>query len=406
MPRFEPFTGILYAAADGALDDLVAPPYDVISPERRASLAARHPHNAVHVDLPVAEGDRSPYEVAAELFGRWQRDGVLVRDASPAFYTYRMDTRDESGRELHTLGVIGALELSRPGEGDVLPHEHTTPKAKSDRLEMLRATRANLSPIWGLSPAPGLTELLRDSKLVGEWSASDGTRHQLGRIDDPARIDAIRAVVAGAPIVIADGHHRYETSLVYRDESRARTTGDAGEAELTMMLVVELVEDELTVLPIHRLISGLPVGFDLAAGLEPWFDVTDAGPLVGGADGSDGVADIARRMADAGALCLVLADRALFLVPRPEAMAGVRDLDSSRLDAALAGLPPHELTFQHGVHNIVERVQRREAQAGVLLRPVRVAQINEIAEGGERMPPKSTYFHPKPSTGAVFRSFD
>jgi hypothetical protein len=173
-----------------------------------------------------------------------------------------------------------------------------------------------------------------------------------------------------------------------------------------MMLVVELVEDELTVLPIHRLIGGLPAGFDLAAGLEPWFEVTDAGPLAGGAEGSDGIADIARRMADAGALCLVLADRALFLVPRPEAMAGVRDLDSSRLDVALAGLPLHELTFQHGVHNIVERVQRREAQAGVLLRPVRVAQINEIAEGGERMPPKSTYFHPKPSTGAVFRSFD
>ena len=111
-------------------------------------------------------------------------------------------------------------------------------------------------------------------------------------------------------------------------------------------------------------------------------------------------------MADEGALCLVLPDRARFLVPHQDKMQGVRDLDSSRLDAALAGLPPHELTFQHGVENIVERVRRREAQAGVLLRPVRVAQINEIAEGGERMPPKSTYFHPKPSTGAVFRSFD
>ena len=397
MPRFEPFTGIRYAPGDGALDDLVAPPYDVISPERRAQLAARHPHNAVHIDLPVGDGGRSPYEVAAELFGRWQRDGVLVRDATPAFYTYRMDSTDESGRELHTLGVIGALELSRAGEGDVLPHEHTTPKARSDRLEMLRSTRANLSPIWGLSPAAGLTDLLRDSKVVGEWSASDGTRHQLGRIDDAERVDAIRAVVARAPIVIADGHHRYETSLAYRDESRARSMGSAGDAELTMMLVVELVEDELTVRPIHRLISGLPLDFDLVAALETWFEVTDAGAIED---------SIANRMSDEGALCLVLPNRALFLTPRPEAMAGVRDLDSSRLDVALAGMPPHELTFQHGVHHIVERVQRREAQAGVLLRPVRVAQINEIAEGGERMPPKSTYFHPKPSTGAVFRSFD
>jgi uncharacterized protein (DUF1015 family) len=397
MPRFEPFTGIRYAAGDGPLDDLVAPPYDVISPERRAQLAARHPHNAVHVDLPAADGDRSPYEVAAELFGRWQREGVLVRDATPAFYTYRMDTTDDTGAERHTLGVIGALELSRPGEGDVLPHEHTTPKAKSDRLEMLRATRANLSAIWGLSPASGLTDVLRDAEVLGSWTGSDGTRHELGRIDAPDRVAAIRSLVAGAPIVIADGHHRYETSLQYRDECRARTTGDAGDAELTMMFVVELDEGELTVLPIHRLVSGLPHDFDLPAALEPWFELRDAGEVD---------ATITARMAAEGALCLVLPDRALLLVPRAEKMAGVRDLDSSRLDAALADLPVHELTFQHGVDNIVERVRRREAQAGVLLRPVRVAQINEIAEGGERMPPKSTYFHPKPSTGAVFRSFD
>jgi uncharacterized protein (DUF1015 family) len=398
MPRFEPFPGIRYAPEDGALDDLVAPPYDVISPERRAKLAAGHVHNAVHIDLPVAERGRSPYELAAELFGRWQREGVLVRDPLPAFYTYRMESEDESGRPRRTLGVIGALELSRPGEGGILPHEHTTPKAKTDRLELLRATRANLSPIWGLSPARGLTDLLRDAEIVGRWTASDGTRHELGRIDDPTRIDEIRSLVATAPIVIADGHHRYETSVAYRDECRARSaTGDAGGAELTMMLIVELVEDELTVLPIHRLITGLPHDLDIAAAFEPWFSMHDAGAIDG---------DIAQRMDEAGALCLVLPDRAFFLVPRPEKMRGARDLDSSRLDVALAGLPRHELTFQHGVDNVVSRVRRREAQAGVLLRPVRVAQIAEIAEGGERMPPKSTYFHPKPSTGSVFRSFD
>ena len=405
MPRFEPFPGIRFAVgapplADARLDDLVAPPYDVISPERRAELAARHRYNAVHIDLPEADGNRSPYEVAAELFGRWQREGALVRDAEPAFYTYQMDGEDEAGRPRRTLGVIGALELSRPDEGQVLPHEHTTPKAKSDRLEMLRATRANLSPIWGLSPAAGLTDLLRDAEIIGRWTGSDGTRHELGRITDPATVDAIRAKVASAPVVIADGHHRYETSLAYRDECRARggVSGDAGGAELTMMFIVELVESELTVLPIHRLINGLPVELDLTDALTPWFDVRSVeGPID---------ATITDRMAAEGALCLVLPDRAALLVPRPEAMASVRDLDSSRLDVALANLPPHELSFQHGVEHVVRSVQRREAQAGVLLRPVRVAQIAEIAEGGDRMPPKSTYFHPKPSTGAVFRSFD
>jgi uncharacterized protein (DUF1015 family) len=406
MPRFEPFTGIRYSPGvvggeDQPLDDVVAPPYDVISPERRAQLAARHKNNAVHIDLPVADGNRSPYEVAAELFGRWQRDGVLARDPEPAFYTYRMDIVDESGQPRRTVGVIGELELSRPGEGDVLPHEHTTPKAKSDRLEMLRATHANLSAVWGLSPAKGLTALLEPSTRLAHWTGSDGTRHELGRIDDPVRIEAIRAAIATAPVVIADGHHRYETSVAYRDEARARTT-HAGGAERTMMFIVELVEDELTVLPIHRLITGLPHQFDIEAALAPFFDVQPLPADTGG----DVTAAITQTMADAGALCLVLADRARLLVPRPEAMRGARDLDSSRLDVALAALPAHELTFQHGVDHVVAKVRRGEAQAGVLLRPVRVAQIAEIAEGGERMPPKSTYFHPKPSTGALFRAFD
>ncbi|HEX7097026.1 MAG TPA: DUF1015 domain-containing protein [Acidimicrobiales bacterium] len=405
MPRFEPFPGIRFAIgapalAGASLEDLVTPPYDVISPERRAELAARHSHNAVHIDLPEADGNRSPYEVAAELFGRWQREGALVRDTEPAFYTYRMDTTDDVGRPRRTIGVIGALELSRPDEGQVLPHEHTTPKAKSDRLELLRATRANLSPIWGLSPAAGLTDLLHDAEILGRWTGSDGTRHELGRITRPATIDAIRAKVASVPMVIADGHHRYETSLAYRDECRARggVVGDAGGAELTMTFVVELVESELTVLPIHRLLSGLPVGFDLTAALSPWFDVR---PVDGPID-----ARIMDRMAAAGALCLVLPESAALLVPRPDALGSVRDLDSSRLDVALAELPEHEVTFQHGVEHVVQRVRQQKAQAGVLLRPVRVEQIAEIANGGDRMPPKSTYFHPKPSTGAVFRSLD
>ena len=398
MPRFEPFAGVRYATNGAKLDDLVSPPYDVIDDERRDLLARRHAHNAVHVDLPRGDATRSPYQVACATFQQWLRDGVVVPDPAPVFYTYRMETIDDAGRPLHTLGVIGALELSRPDEGQVLPHEHTTPKAKSDRLEMLRSCRANLSAIWGLSPAHGLTSLLGEYDTLGTWHGSDGTRHELGSIADPTRIDAIHDLVATAPLVIADGHHRYETSVLYRDEQRAKAgNGSAGAAELAMTFVVELVEDELTVLPIHRLIAGLPPGFDLEEALTPFFEVCDAGSVD---------ATIADRMTAAGALCLVLPDRARLLVPRPAAMTGVRDLDSSRLEVALAALPPHQLTFQHGVGNVLARVERGEATAGVLLRPVRVAQIAEIAEGGERMPPKSTYFHPKPSTGAVFRLLD
>ena len=154
------------------------------------------------------------------------------------------------------------------------------------------------------------------------------------------------------------------------------------------MYLVELAEDELSVLPIHRLLSGLPAGFDLAAALDPFFEPRPAGPVT---------AELADRMDAEGALSLVLPDEAWLLVPRPEAMGEVRDLDTSRLDVALAALPPHELVFQHGIDLVAQRVAAGDAQAGVLLRPATVDQIIEIAHGGERMPPKTTFFHPKPA---------
>jgi uncharacterized protein (DUF1015 family) len=398
VPRFEPFRAIRYADDLVNIQLVVAPPYDVISAERRAHLMASDPHNVVRIDLPDEADGPGRYVAAAEAFAAWQAEGVLRRDLEPAFYTYRMDLDDEAGHAVRTIGVLGALELSRPGEGHILPHEQTTPKAKSDRLDLLRTTRANLSAIWGLSPAAGLTALLHDAEPLATWTGSDGTRHQLGRIADASRVEAIREAITGSPIVIADGHHRYETSLTYRDERRAESAdGTAGRAERALTFVVELVESELTVLPIHRLLDELPMGTDLVAALGTHFELHPV---------DFDAPTISAQMAAEGALCLVLADAAYLLVPRPEAMAGVRDLDSSRLDTALDTLGPHRLRFQHGVDHIVDAVRRGDAQAGVLLRPVRVPQIAEIARGGERMPPKSTYFHPKPSTGALFRSID
>lgn len=396
MPRFEPFPAIRYASELVDIQRVVAPPYDVISPDRRALLAAADPHNVVHIDLPDEANGLGRYDVARETFSAWQQSGVLRADPEAAFYTYSMKLDDVAGRPVRTVGVLGALQLSRPGEGHILPHEQTTPKAKSDRLELLRATRANLSAIWGLSPAAGLTALLADAEPLAEWTASDNTRHRLGRITDPARLAAISKAVGGAPIVIADGHHRYETSLTYRDERRAASIdGSAGSAELALTFVVELVESELTVLPIHRLLHDLPADIDLVDALAPFFELRRI-TLDEHRIGAD--------MAKAGALALVLPDGAFLAAPRPEAMSGVRDLDSSRLDTALATIGPHGVRYQHGVDHVCAAVRSGSAQAGVLLRAVRVPQIAEIARGGERMPPKSTYFHPKPSTGALFRS--
>ena len=384
VPRFEPFPALRYRE-DVDLNVVTSPPYDVIDAAERERLAASTAYNAVHVDLP------SDYDDAAGLLRRWEDEGVLVTDDEPSFYVYRMGYTDEAGRARQSTGVLGALELQVPGEGDVLPHEHTTPKAKSDRLALTRATKANLSPIWGLSLASGLTGLADvPGPPVGRATDEHGVHHRLWRVTAPAVVDAISALVASSPVVIADGHHRYETALQYRDE-----VGPGTPADLTLALVVELTESELAVRPIHRLLRGLG-GADVVEALSSVFEPFEAT----GADET-----LPAQMDDAGALGLVLPDGSAWLLrPRDGAFpADLPDLDSSRLDVARAALGDHEVEYQHGTDIVLRRVAAGEADAGVLLRPATVAQIQATAHARDRMPPKTTYFYPKPRTGFVFR---
>ena len=393
MARFQPFPAIRYDLGRVELDRVISPPYDVIDVEQRAELAQRDPHNAVRIDLPVDEGGRDSYEVARSLLAGWRDQGVLVTDDRPTFTVYRMSYLDDAGVARRTTGVIGALELSPPGT-DILPHEHTTPRAKSDRLDMLRSCRANTSAIWGLSLAKSLTDLLPvDVEPAAAVDDGEGVVHTVWVVDDPRACAAIAEAVASHPVVIADGHHRYETSLAYRRE-REQADGTAGEAASTLAYVVELVEDELTVRGIHRLVDGLPTGLDPIAALNPWFEPLGPPPA--------GVA-LTAAMIDAGALAAVTPAGEVLLRPRPDALADVRDLDSARLDVALAALPGHRLRFQHGVDNVRAAIASGDAQLGIVLRPATVAQIEATAHGGERMPPKTTFFHPKAKTGLVFR---
>ncbi len=390
MPRFEPFAGLRYDPAHVDLDAVTAPPYDVIGDEERAELAARSPHNIVHVDLPV-DGE-ARYAAARDRLDGWIDEGVLVADPEPSFYVYTMDHPVPGGRRT-TRGVIGALELVPPGEGDVLPHEHTTPKAKSDRLALLEATGVNLSAIWVLSLAAGLGALCGvEGPPDGECTDADGVVHRIWRVSDPDRVSAISELVGSAPAVIADGHHRFETSLAHRQRRDAED--GPGPWDLAMTYAVELSPDELTVGPIHRVLTGLPAGFDLAGALSAHFDLEPTAPV----DDT-----IAARMAGAGALALVLPGGTFLARPRSGAVTAP-ELDSERLDAALADLPPHELGYQHGAGIVAGMVAAGAVQGAVLLRPVTVAQIQATAHARDRMPPKSTYFWPKPRTGPVLRS--
>ncbi len=399
MPRFEPFRGLRYRPAIAPIAQVMAPPYDVISSAERVHLASRHQANAVLVELPEADlsGGRDRYAVATDLFARWQAEGVVGTEPETSLYPYRMT--DTAGHA--TTGVIGALGLAEPGqESDILPHEQTLPKPKSDRLDLLRATRANLSPIWGLSMAAGVTATFdpTDDEPVADAYDDEGVRHQLWVLSDPDAIEAVRTAVAGAPVVLADGHHRYETARIYQAECRAANGGRPGPYDLVMALVVELSEDQLTVGAIHRTVSGLPEDFDLVGALSEWFDVVRAGAADARTLGA---------LADSSSLALVSGGRAYLLLPHAEVHEQPgNDLDSNLIAGVLERLPPHEVMHRHSVDEAMEALQHGEGQAAFLLRPVTVKQIEEWANERRRMPPKTTFFSPKPRTGMVFRSLD
>jgi len=397
MPRFQSFTGIRYSTRVD-LSVATAPPYEDISSEQRAYLASRHSANAVRVELPEADyrTGLDKYENAAHLLTLWEADGLLVPDPEPALYAYRMTT---PGGQV-TNGVIGSLGIEDASAADILPHEQTLSKAKSDRLELLRATRMNLSPIWGLSLTNGLTALfISDDKPDASATDGDGVLHELWVISDRSVIEAVDAAVSSSPVVVADGHHRYETARAYRHEQLDSLEGTPDEgADGVMALIVELSEDQLHVGPIHRGLSGLPDGLDLVDAFSSWFDVTRAG---------DFTERTTSALGETEALALIMPSGSWLLSPKdgtPEA-AGA-PIDSSMVALVIAELPDHELEFFNHWEDGMAAIASERVQAVVLLRPVLVEQIAEWAHARRRMPPKSTYFHPKPRTGMVFRSLD
>ena len=411
MPVFLPVAGVRYdcATAGAELGRLAAPPYDVVDDDEHAALEAAHRHNSVRLILPRdehTEGDR--YDRAAAVFARWCEEGVLVRDPSPRFYAYRMEFTGPDGTPRHTRGVIGALALPEPDDGSILPHERTLPKAKSDRLALLSAMRVNVDPIWGLSLAAGLTDALAPEVELCRCEDPDAVRHVLGAIDDPDRVERISELVASAPVVIADGHHRFETACAYRDHRRASGTVDPGAAAI-MALVVELADDELCIEPIHRLID-LPAGLDLRARLADAFAIVPAGDVA-----PETVDALVQDMAQRGALGLVDAAGLALAIPRADARAealaaehpAVAGTDAAVVEALVAPrLPEARWTYRHDAFGCAALVDKGAASAAVLCSPVSVAQTRAAAIDGARMPQKTTFFRPKPRTGMVFRPLD
>ena len=401
MPRFEPFAALRYSSEE-PLDDVTAPPYDVLSPSDVDDLLSRHDHNIVAVDVPLERDGPGRYEQAAQRLTTWIESGVLVRDPQPSLTLYRMEFTDETGRHRSTVGVIGALEVVDERAAGVLPHERTTPKARTDRLDLTRSTRSNLSPIWGLSLTTGLSDLLHDAaEPVGQCADENGVMHRVERVVDHDRIEAITAAVASSSVLIADGHHRYAISRTYRDEVRAATGRTDTDAELTMTYVAELVEDQLSIDPIHRIYCGLSAD-ELSWRLQRFFTLAEAGRVT---------ERFAAEAIDRGAMCLVRPDgTGVWLTPRPEMFAGVRALDGAYLEHALEGASARgdafDVGYQHGVQNVLTMLSTGDADVAVLIRPTSVDEMRRTAVERLLMPPKSTFFTPKLRTGLVLRPID
>ena len=397
MPHFLPFRALRYAPSTD-LGKTCAPPYDVLNDSDRANLVAQHDHNIVNIDLPVATSTQSDaYLAAAQILQAWLKRGVLVRDESPSFTLYRMQFRDTIGNQRNIVGVLGGLEVVDEGAGGVLPHERTTPKAKTDRLDLTKATDANLSPVWGLSLAPGLSEILKTpAEVVGSYIDDQGVTHTVERVSDPARIASISECIAQHPVIIADGHHRYAISRTYRDETRLRTNSTSTDAEQTLTFVNELIDEQLSVAAIHRLYTDVSAEVLLET-LASSFTITDAPPIS---------ASTLATMDKDGCLCFIDSDlKTKWLTPRADAFDGIRSLDSARLEHALRDLS-HTVSFQHGVVEVVDVLSQQQANAAILIRPVSVAEIKRTATEGILMPPKSTFFTPKLRTGFVIRELN
>ena len=393
MPRFEPFHALRFTD-NGNLGVYCAPPYDVLSDYDRQQLAAQSAHNIVHIDLPVADPPSDAYANASHLLQSWIKNDVLQRDDEPSLTLYRTSFTDETGKSRNIVGVIGSLEVVDEGAGGVLPHEQTTPKAQTDRLDLTRATDANLSPVWGLSTKIGLSALLSEpGEPVGSVVDAEGVIHSVERVVDKSRIESICAAVSSSPVVIADGHHRYAISRTFRDEVRARTQSKDTGAELTLTYINELVEEQLSVAAIHRFYNGASAD-DLRRALTQFYTF----------EAATSVDDKTLQEMNKRGSLVFIDDRmsVSWMTPKVGVFDSIRELDSARLEYALAGVD-HTVGYQHGATEVQELVASGRATAAILIRPVSVDEIKRTANEGLLMPPKSTFFTPKLRTGLVMR---
>jgi uncharacterized protein (DUF1015 family) len=416
MADVQPLRALHYDPAKvGSLQAVTAPPYDVIDPRQRAELQRRSPYNVVAIDMPEpATADGDPYANAADLLARWQADGALVRDTQPAIWALVQDYEAPDGTARKRHGLFARVRVEDYGPGRIRPHERTHAGPREDRLRLTRATKANLSPIFSLySDPPGTAwsavAAATEQPPFGELLDDEGTTHRLWRVGDPDAIAAVQAALEDSELLIADGHHRYETSRVYADE-----VGGEGDHRYVLMCLVALEDPGLTVFPTHRLIRDTTSQTQeaLAGALRESFDIAPIEHAQLRPPGGDG--PLTMGYIDAHfrrAFRLTLKDQAIAdaaLDGEPEAY---RRLDTAVLEALVLkgplGLTDDDIDHMRGLgyarsdEEALELVLSGAYDAAFFLRPTPVSQVQQVAATGINMPPKTTYFFPKIPTGLL-----
>jgi uncharacterized protein (DUF1015 family) len=420
MARIEPLRALRYDLnAVGSLDAVVAPPYDVIDDAQRAELAARSPFNVVEIDLPRAQVGGDRYMHARDTLDFWREQNVVVRDREPALWPLTQQYTGPDGRSYTRHGFFARVRVEDYGPGRIRPHERTHPGPKEDRLRLTRATRANLSPIFSLFPdaqgrAWSALEPSTEVEPFGTATDDDGTENRLWRVTDPEVIAAVQEALADAELLIADGHHRYETARVYANE-----VGGEGEHRYVLMFLTALQDSGLTVFPTHRLLTDLTDerrqalrevierAFDVeevaVEELEPPADVP--GVVLGYYDRYH------RRPLRLTLKDQSIADDAMPGKPEPYRRLDTAVLESVVLTGAL-GMSEDDISHLNGLNYSKDfddaraAVEEGRADAAFFMRATPVEQVREVAETGESMPPKSTYFFPKIPTGLLFNALE
>lgn len=415
MAEVIPFRGVLYniskiSSASGG--DLLAPPYDIITPEYRNELYEKSPYNIVRIDfgqeLETDNGNENRYTRARDYLQKWLNEQVLTRSLKPCFYSYEISYSIDN-EEKTLRGFLGLVRLEELGKGNIHPHECTHSKPKKDRLELMRICEANISPIFSLFSGRGenTAEILARAALTEPYIEArdmDGAVHRLREISDPAEIRSIRDELAGRSIYIADGHHRYETALEYQKEMRQKEGASGGPRpyDYVMMFLADTSNEGLTILPTHRLVRKIPENF--LGLLSDHFDIKE---VTGNFDIKDALAGkehvLGFYKGDSDSWYM-LSYTGGDLSELPPELAG---LDVSILHDLIFGklLKSSEFAYEMDVRKCLRLVRENLFSAAFFLNPTRVDEVENVALATLRMPPKSTYFYPKLLTGLVLNSF-